>query len=99
MDPYADVVRIDNSGTNELADVHLVFQGGECTLSKFPGCSTRMLLINVSGESSLAITFRDSKGLEHGQHFDIYLEPGYSGKVHINIDKSNNVTLLGTAKP
>ena len=89
------VVTVHNSGTETATnDVRVHVTGRTYRLGHLKNYATKVCTVRSEGESHVEITYTLSNGTEMHHVVDCYIEPGYRGRVEIDIE---NGTLGRTA--
>lgn len=86
-----DVVLI-NDGGRPIKDLRILFRGGEEHISRLASGGMHTVKVNPDGESDLGIEFLDSKGTNHKEVLDVYIERNYRGRIIVRIDSEGNLS-------
>ncbi len=86
-------VSIHNDSNFIIKDIRLDFKGNTFDWAELSPHSKASIIATPKNElADLSITFIDTSGRQHYKVIDVYVEPGYRGKLNIRVDNNNNVT-------
>ena len=77
-------VVIQNSGSKTLYDLSVQVTGKMYSLGNIPSGEIKSVVVNPKGESNIEI--EHGKGSRKKILIDCYIEPGYKGKIKIDLD-------------
>lgn len=93
------IVVVTNTGDTQVTTISLHYTGGESIVPDLQPRSSFRVPIHPTGESDLQLTFVDSEGNSHSEKIDIYIEPNYTGAIHIYLDAEGEVRWESNIKP
>jgi hypothetical protein len=85
-------VVLTNQGSSPVRNVRVWFSGGSDIVSEVRAGAQERMRVRPRSESGLRLEFVDSQGGQHSEPINVYIEPGYGGRVTIEIDDDNKVS-------
>lgn len=76
-----------------VTNINVKFQGGNVPIPNLNESASVRRPLNVRSESSLSISYYDSKGSLHETNLDTYLEPNSHGNIRLKIDANQTVRM------
>lgn len=84
-------VTVMNATDQRVGEIRIHYTGGAATIPELQPKEHGIARINPSGESSLHVRYVDATGVAHSKDADIYLEPGYTGTISVEIRSQGDV--------
>lgn len=91
--------RITNSSGGGVTDILLSFTGGEEHVAEIKAGALHKLRLNPRGASSLTLQYTGADGIVHTNKLGLYFEPGYRGRIDIEIGTNGVLTYKDHTKP
>src|SRR5215218_3893938 len=83
--PRGVVVTLRNGGTTPMRDVRVVVTGGSYAVGELRQQESRSVRVKSTGESHMVLRYADAGGIEKSVEVDCYFEPGYSGRITVDV--------------
>lgn len=91
--------RITNGSGGDVKDILLSFTGGEEHVAQIRAGALHRLRLNPRGASSLTLQYTGADGVARTNKLGLYFEPGYRGRIDIEIGTNGTLTYKDHTKP